>query len=107
MREQNHIARSLPEKPNKPKHIICHNCDAFGHLGPHYFQALKRIKRKKKLELHESRAEKAKPNLEENDILLKMDFYLFTSLSICISNFHFSNPHLTSHETLIPNNLSV
>ena len=31
-REQNYVIRSLPKKPNRPKHIICHHCDAFGHL---------------------------------------------------------------------------
>ena len=45
-REQNHVARSLPKKPNGPKHIGCHYCGAFGHLRPHCFKfhALKRIK---------------------------------------------------------------
>ena len=49
LREQNHIARSLPKKPSEPKHIVCHHCGAFGHLRPHCskFQALKRIKKKK------------------------------------------------------------
>ena len=53
-RVQNHVARSLPKKPSRPKHIVCHYCGAFGHLRPHCskFQALKRIKRKEKLELH-------------------------------------------------------
>ena len=48
MREQNHMARSLPKKPSGPKHIVCHNCGAFGHLRPHCskFHALKRNKRK-------------------------------------------------------------
>ena len=52
-REQNLVARSLPKKPSGPKHIVCHHCGAFGHLRPHCskFQALKRIKRKEKLEL--------------------------------------------------------
>ena len=52
-KEQNHVARSLPKKPSGPKSIVCHHCGAFGHLRPHYskFQALKRIKRKEKLEL--------------------------------------------------------
>ena len=31
-KEQNHIVRSLPKKLSGPKHIICHHCDAFGHL---------------------------------------------------------------------------
>ena len=55
-REQNHVARSLPKKSSGPKPIVCHHCGAFGHLRPHYskFQALKRIKRKEKLELLES-----------------------------------------------------
>ena len=52
-RKQNHVARSLSEKPSGPKHIVCHHCGAFGHLRPHCskFQAFKRIKRKEKLEL--------------------------------------------------------
>ena len=56
-REQNQVGRSLPKKPSAPKHIVCHHCGAFGHLRPHCskFQALKRIKRKEKLELFGSR----------------------------------------------------
>ena len=34
-REQNHIVRSLPKKPSRPKPIVCHHCGAFGHLKPH------------------------------------------------------------------------
>ena len=51
-REQNHVSRSLPKKPSGPKPIVCHHYGTFGHLRPHCskFQALKRIKRKKKLE---------------------------------------------------------
>ena len=45
----------------------------FDHLRPHCskFHALKRIKRKEKLELLRSCALLAKPDLEENGILLK------------------------------------
>ena len=52
-KKQNHVARSLPKKTSGPKHIVYHHCGAFGHLIPYYskFQALKRIKRKEKLEL--------------------------------------------------------
>ena len=57
-REQNHVARSLPKKPSKPKHIVCHHCGAFGHLRPHCSHALKVIKRKEKLELLGSYATK-------------------------------------------------
>ena len=100
-REQNHITKSLSKKFSEPKHIICHHCGAFGHLRPHCskFQALKRIKRKEKLELFGSCAVQAK--------LLKKFFDVLTSLSMCISGSHSSNPCLTSHETLIPNNHSV
>ena len=108
-RKQNHVARSLPKKPNGPKHIVYHHCGVFGHLRPHYskFQALKRIKRKEKFGLLGSYALQAKPNLEENDKLLKKVFYVITSLSMCTYGSHSSNPHLTSHETLIPNNHSI
>ena len=108
-REQNHVVRSLPKKPSGPKHIVCHHCSAFGHLRPHCskFQALKRIKRKEKLELLESCAKKGKPDLSENSLLLKKVFNALNSLSMYISDTHSSNPHLTSHETLIPNNLSI
>ena len=52
-REENHVARSLPKNPSGPKHIACHYCGAFGHLRSHCskFHALKRMKRKEKLEL--------------------------------------------------------
>ena len=108
-REQNHVAKSLPKKPSGPKHIFCHHCGALSHLRPHYskFQALKRIKRKEKLELLGSCAIKAKPDLGENGKLLKKVFNVLTSLSICIFGSHSSNPRLTSHETLIPNNRSI
>ena len=58
-KEQNHGARSLPKKPSGPKpivSIVCHHCGAFGHLRLHCskFQALKRVKRKEKLEFHGS-----------------------------------------------------
>ena len=105
-REQNHVAKSLPKKPSGPKHIICHHCDAFGHLRPHCskFHALKRTKRKEKLEFFGSCALKAKPDLEENGKLLKNVFNVLTSLSMYISGSDSSNPRLSSHETLIPNN---
>ena len=72
-REQNHVVRSLPKKPSGPKHIVCHHCGAFGHLRPQCFKfhALKRIKRKKKLELLGNCAKKGKPNLSKNSMLLK------------------------------------
>ena len=72
-RKQNHIARSLPKRPNRPKHIICHYYDVFGHLRPHCskFQALKRIKRKDKLELLGSFALQSKLDLIESGKLLK------------------------------------
>ena len=108
-REQNHIARSLPNKSSGPKPIVCHHCGAFGHLRPHYskFQALKKIKRKEKLELLGSCALQAKSDLIENGKLLKHVVNALTSLSICISGFHSSNSRLPSHETLIPNNRFV
>ena len=84
-------------------------CGTFGHLKPHYskFHALKRIKRKEKLKLFGSCDIKAKLDLGENDKLLKKVFNVFTSLSMCISGSHSPNPHLTSHETFIPNNCCV
>ena len=105
-REQTYVARSLPKRPSGPKHIVCHHCSAFGHLRPHCskFQALKRIKSREKLELLGSCALQDKPILGENDKLLKKVFDVLTSLSMCISRSHSSNPRLTSHETLIPNN---
>ena len=108
-REQNHVVRSLPKKPSGPKHIVCHHCGAYGHLRPHCskFQALKRITRKEKLELLGSCALQAKLDLMENGKLLKKVFNVLTSLSMCISSSHSSNPRLTSHETLIPNNHSI
>ena len=108
-REQNHVARSLPKKPGGLKHIVCHNCGAFGHLRPHCskFHALKRIKRKEKLELLGSYAKKGKPVLSENNMLLKKAFNALNSLFMCISGSHSSNPSLTFHETLIPNNRSI
>ena len=108
-REQNYVARSLPKKPSGPKHIISHHCGAFGHLRPHCFkfQTLKRIKRKEKLELLGSYFLQAKSNLIESGKLLKHVVNALTSLSICISDSHSSNPCLTSHETLTPNNRSV
>ena len=108
-REQTHVARSLPKRPSGPKHIICHHCGAFGHLRPHCskFQALKRIKRKEKLELLGSYAKNDKPNLSDNSMLLKKMFNALNSLTMCISGSHSSIPYLTSLETLIPNNRSV
>ena len=109
-REQNYVARSLPKKPSGPKHIVCHHCGAFGHLRPQCFKfnALKGIKRTEKLKLFRSGAMKAKPVLGENGKLLNFFFFnVLTSLSICISSSHSSNPRLTSHETLIPNNHSI
>ena len=105
-RERNHVTRSLPKKSGGNKHIVCHHCGAFGHLRPHCskFQALKRIKRKEKLELHGSCALQVKPVLEENGKLLKKVFDVLTSLSLCIFGFHSSNSCLISHETLIPKN---
>ena len=88
---------------------MCHYCGASGHLRPHCsnFYTLKRIKRKEKLELHGSCAKKGKPNLSENSMLLKKVFNALNSLSMCISSSHSSNPRLTFHETLIPNNRAV
>ena len=108
-REQNHVTRSLPKKPSRPKHIVCHHCGAFGHLRPHCskFHALKRIKRKEKLELLGSCVKKSKPDLSENSMLLKKMFNALNSLTMCISNSHSSNPRLISYKTLIPNNHSV
>ena len=108
-RKQNHMARSLPKKPSGPKHIVCHHCGASGHLRPQCskIHALKRIKRKEKLELLRSCAKKGKSSLSENSMLLKKVFNAFNSLSMCIFGSHSSNPCLTSHETLIPNNHSV
>ena len=67
-REQNHVARSLPKNSSRLKPIVCHHYGAFGHLRPHCskFQALKRIKRKEKLEFLGSCALQAKPNLIES-----------------------------------------
>ena len=108
-REQYHVARSLPKKPSGPKHIVCYHCGAFGHLRPHCskFHALKRIKRKEKLELFGSSAKKSKPFLSENSMLLKKMLNVLNSLTMCISGSHSSNPRLTSLKTLIPNNRSV
>ena len=108
-REQTHVARSLPKRSGGPKHIVCHYYGPFGHLRPHYskFQTLKRIKRKEILELFGRCAMKAKPDLRENCVLLKQVVNALTSLSMCISGSHSSNPHRTSHEILILNNHSV
>ena len=108
-REQNHVARSLPKKLSRPKNIVCHHCGAFGHLRPHCSKvnALKRIKRKEKIEFLGSCAKKSKPDLSENSMLLKKMFNALNFLTTCIFGSHSSNLHLTSHETLIPNNHSV
>ena len=108
-KEQKHVVRSLSKKLSGPKHIVCHHFGAFGHLRYQCFKfhALKRIKRKEKLELHGSYAKKGKPDLSENSTLLKKVFNALNSLSMCISGSYSSNPHLTSQETLIPNNSSV
>ena len=108
-KEQNHSARSLPNKPSGPKLIVCHHCGAFGHLRPYCskFQSLKRIKRKEKLELLGSCAMKAKPDLGQNGKFLEKVFDVLTSLSMYIFGSYSSNPHLTSNETFIPNKCSV
>ena len=108
-REQNNVARSLPKSPSRPKYIVCHHCGAFGHLRPQCskFHVFKRIKRKKKLEFLGSYAKKGKPDLSENSMLLKKMFNALNSLSMCIFGSHSSNPCLTSHETIIPNNFCV
>ena len=108
-REQNHVARSLPKKLSIPKPIGCHHCGVFGYLKHlcSKFQALKRIKRKEKLDLFGSCVIKAKPDFRENGKLLKKVFDVLTSLFICIFGFHSSNSRLTSHKTLILNNHSV
>ena len=108
-REQNHIPRSLPKKPSGHKLIVCHHCGAFGHLRPHCskFQALKRIKRKEKLELLGSCALKAKPDLIKSGKLLNHVVNALTSLFMYISGSHSLNPRLTSHEILISNNRSI
>ena len=95
--------------PSGPKHIVCHHCGAFGHLKPQCskFHALKRIKRKEKLELLGSYAKKGKLDLSENNMLLKKIFNALNSLPMCISGSHSSNHRLTSHETFIPNNRCV
>ena len=94
MREQNHMARSLPKKPSGPKYIVCHNCGAFGHLRPQCskFHTLKRIKRKEKLELLGSCAKKSKLVLSENSMLLKKMFNALNSLTMCVFDSHSSNP---------------
>ena len=107
-REQTHVARSLLKRPSGPKHIFCHHYGAFGHLIPHCFKfALKRIKRKEKLELFGSCAKKSKPVLSENNMFLKKMFNALNFLTMCISGSHSSNPCLTSLETFIPNNRSI
>ena len=108
-KEQKHVVRSLPKKLSGPKHIVCHHCGAFGHLRPHCFKfnALKRIKRKEKLELLGSCVKKTKPDLSENSMLLKKVFNALNSLTMCISGSYSFNHRLTSDKTLIPNNCSV
>ena len=108
-REQNHVARSFPKKSSGPKPIVCYHYGAFDHLRPHFsnFQALKRIKRKEKLELLGSCVVQAKPDLIENGKLLKYMVNALTSLFMCIFVSYSSSPRLTFHETLIPNNHSI
>ena len=108
-KEWNHGAKSLPKRHSGPKPIVCHHCGALGHHRLHYsnFQVLKRIKRKEKLELLGSCALQAKPDLGENGKLLKKVFDILTSLSMCISGSHSSNPRLAFHEILIPNNCYI
>ena len=97
------------KNPSGLKHIVCHHCGEFDHIKPHCFkfQALKRIKRKEKLELLGSCALQAKSDLIENGKLLKHVVNALTSLSMCISNSHSSNHCLTFYETLAPNSCSV
>ena len=71
------------------------------------FKLLKESKEKKKLELLGSCAKKGKVDLSENNLLLKKVFNALNSLSMSISGSHSSNPRLTSHKTLIPNNHSI
>ena len=108
-REQTYVARSLLKRLSGPKHIVCHHCGAFGNLRPYCFkfQAFKRIKRKKKLEIHESCAKKGKSDLSENSMSLKKVVNALNSLSMCISSSHSSNSCLSSHETFISNNFFV
>ena len=108
-REQNHVVKSLPKNSSRSKHIVCYHCGAFGHLRPHYskFHALKIIKRKEKLEFIGSCAKNGKPDLSENSMLLKKVFNALNSLSMYISGSHSSNPRLSFHKTLIPNNRSI
>ena len=75
-RKQNHVARSFSKRPSGPKYIVYHHCGTFGHLRLYCskFHALKRIKRKEKLELLGSYAKKGKPVLSENNMLLKKVF---------------------------------
>ena len=89
--------------------LFCHHCGAFGHPRPHCseFHALKRTKRKEKLDLFGSCVKKGKPDLSKNNMLLKKVFNALNSLSMCISGFHSSNSRLSSHVTLISNNYSV
>ena len=108
-REQNRIARSLPKKPSGPKHFVCHHYGAFGHLRPQCSKshAFKIIKRKEKLEFLGCHAKHGKPVLSENSMLLKKVFNALNSLSMCIFGSHSSNPRLSSHKTLIPNDRSI
>ena len=108
-KEQNYVSRSLPKRPSGAKHIFCHYCGAFGYLRPHCskFQALKRIKRKEKLEFFGSGAKKENLDLSENSRLLKKVFNALNSLTMCISGSHSSIPYLTPHETFTPNSYSI
>ena len=108
-KEQKNVIRSLSKKLSGPKHIVSYHCGAFGHLRAQYskYHALKRIKRKEKLDLLGSYAKRGKPILSENSMLLKKVFNALNSLFMCISGSHSSNLSLTFHETLIPNNCYV
>ena len=108
-REQNHVVKSPPKKLSGSKQIVYHYCGVFGHLRPHCskFQALKRIKRKEKLELLGSCAKKVKSDWIKNGKLLKHVVNALTSLSMCISGSHSSILRLTPHETLTPNTCSA
>ena len=68
---------------------------------------LKESKEKRNLSFLEVMRKKGKPDLSENNMYLKKVFNALNSLSMCISGSHSSNPRLTSHETLIPNNYCV
>ena len=68
---------------------------------------LNESKEKKNLIFFGNCAKKSKLVLSENSMLLKKMFNALSSLTMCISGSHSSNPRLTSLETLILNNHSV